>query len=151
MAILQFLLAVERQLSLPTILDPGSDFMTRVLLTNGTAIDYWARWITPNLPSTGQYEVEVYVPAWNDGSRSRTHAARYEIAHQNGTEVVVVDQHDVTSGTWISLGRYNFTTGTNGHVLVSDAAYISGNHTDPSTGVYARTVIADAVRWRRTH
>jgi hypothetical protein len=103
------------------------------------------------LPSTGQYEVQVYVPYWHDGNRSRTHAARYEIYHQNGSNVVVVDQHDVSYSTWISLGRYNFTAGTNGYVLVHDAAYISGNHTDPFDFTNARTVIADAVRWRKTH
>jgi murein DD-endopeptidase MepM/ murein hydrolase activator NlpD len=123
----------------------------RHTLTNGTTIDYWARWFSPNLPSTAQYEVQVYVPYWHDGNRSRTHAARYEIYHQNGSNVVVVDQHAVSYSTWISLGRYNFTSGTNGYVLVHDAAYISGNHTDPSDFTNARTVIADAVRWRRVN
>lgn len=122
----------------------GSDL--RYTLANGATIDYWARWFSPNLPSTGQYEVEVYLTT-SSNPGNRTHAARYEIYHQSGSEVVVVDQHAISSNTWVSLGRYNFTSGTNGFVLVSDAAYISNNHTDPTN----RAVVADAVRWRKTH
>jgi hypothetical protein len=108
--------------------------------------DYWAKW-QPDLPSTGQYEVEVHIPPWT--SENRTHAARYEIQHANGTHTVVVDQHRVYGGTghWISLGRYHFNQGISGNVKVTDATGV---------GIYNelnmnKKVLVDAVRWRRTH
>jgi len=118
----------------------------RYTLPNGTTPDYWTKWIAPNLPSTGQYEVEVYVPNWDTGNRS--HAVRYEIVHQNGTQVVVVDQHDVNYGTWISLGRYNFNAGSTHYVRVTDAAYV-GDYIDPIST--SKKILVDAIRWRKTH
>lgn len=118
----------------------------RYTLPNGTTADYWARWYAPSLPSTGQYEVEVYVPYWDVANRS--HAVRYEVVHQSGTLVVVVDQHDVSSGTWISLGRYNFNAGSTGYIRVTDAAYIGG-YVDPANST--KKILVDAIRWRKTH
>lgn len=124
--------------------------------------NYWAKWSTPALPSTGQYEVEVYIPVWDVGNN--THAARYEITYNGGTKVVVVDQHEVTgSGQWISLGRYNFTASSGGpqvaeattaneYVMVKDVAYTNENQY--SNTVYndsGKRLIVDAVRWRKTH
>ncbi|MFC1464580.1 MAG: hypothetical protein ACFLMY_07015 [Candidatus Brachytrichaceae bacterium NZ_4S206] len=118
----------------------------RYTLPNGTVPDYWAKWIAPNLPSTGQYEVEVFVPFWDAGNRS--HAVRYEIPHQYGTTTVVVDQHAVNYGTWISLGHYNFNAGSTAFVKVTDAAYVGG-YVDPASAT--RKILVDAIRWRKTH
>jgi hypothetical protein len=52
----------------------------------------------------------------------------------------------VSYNAWISLGRYNFAAGSVGHVLVADAAYV-GSYTDPTN----KKILADAVRWRKTH
>ncbi len=113
---------------------------------NGSVTDCWARWDTPSIPSSGQYEVLVYVPNWN--GNNRTHAARYTVNHANGSLTVVVDQHRIGgSGQWISLGRYNFNQGS-GNVTVVDAAYVSpGVDVDPTS----RTVLVDAARWVKTH
>ena len=143
---------------------------------NGTAADYWAKWTVPVLPDCGQYEVEVHVPTYSDSSPSganstRADAVRYEVVHQNGSITVVVDQHlidwtttfppNVNSGSyggtgeWISLGRYDFTSNsTSQYVRVTDASYFNGNwalggglYIDPTN----KKVLADAVRWRKTH
>ncbi len=118
----------------------------RYTLPNGTTADYWARWTAPNLPNTGQYEVEAYIPYWDINNRS--HAVRYEIMYQYGTHTVVVDQHDVGNGAWISLGRYNFSAGSIHHVRVTDAAYVGG-YVDPQNDT--KKILVDAIRWRKTH
>jgi len=110
--------------------------------SNGATATYWARW-TPTLSSSGTYEVQVYIP----NNYATTHAARYSVRHANGTQTVIVDQHDTYGsggGRWVSLGRYSFNT-TSGYVEVSDAAYIPGNYTEPASCTYKIGV--DAVRW----
>lgn len=110
---------------------------------NGTTADYWAQWNSPNIPSTGQYEIEVFIPSYE--SYNLSHAARYQIQAKNGSFTVVVDQHDAT-GQWVSLGRYEFYQGTSGYVKVTDAAYVGG-YTDP----YTKKLVVDVIRWRKTH
>lgn len=138
--------------------------------TEGTGVDCWVNWRTPNLPSTGQYEVEVYVPLWasvqNHGYATRAHAARYRIVHANGEDTIVLDQHrlgyskDANNvvhwsgpGVWISLGRYDFSAGSSATQLVqlADTAFVPANNTygqplDPDQG---RLLLVDAVRWVR--
>lgn len=116
----------------------------RYTLPNGTTPDYWAKWITPNLPTTAQYEVQAFVPYWD--ASNRAHAVRYEVVSAGATNVVVVDQHEVNPGTWISLGRYNFNAGSTNYVKVTDAAYVGG-YTDPANTT--KKILVDAMRWRR--
>lgn len=130
--------------------------------SNGTAVDCTASW-RANLPSTGQYEVEVFVPNWH--AASRTHAARYWISHNGGQSVVVVDQHRVgttmntdiyqifypadSGGQWISLGRYDFTANSPSlQLYVQDATFIGGfvEPASPNTNI-----LVDAMRLVRTH
>lgn len=118
----------------------------RYTLPNGTTADYWAKWIAPNLPSTGQYEIEVRIPYWDVDNRS--HAVRYEVVHNGGTRVVVVDQHEVDQSTWISLGRYDFNAGSSGYVRVTDASYV-GDYIDPLDST--KKILVDVIRWRKTH
>jgi hypothetical protein len=125
---------------------------------NGTTANYTAKWSAPDLPSTGQYEVEVWIPKWNPSNRSDS--ARYTVCHNAGCIVVVVNQRAVNRekdsngnfiynatawGAWISLGRYNFNAGSSGYVNLTDAAYI-GSDVDNT-----RRILADGVRWRKTH
>lgn len=90
--------------------------------------------------------MEAYIPYWDINNRS--HAVRYEIMYQYGTHTVVVDQHDVGNGTWISLGRYNFSAGSIHYVRVTDAAYVGG-YVDPQNAT--KKILVDAIRWRKTH
>ena len=139
-----------------TVNNAGYNNDLRYTYVNGQTVNCWANWNVPALPSTGQYEVEVYVSVWNGANR--TNAARYRVKHANGEQTVVVDQHRVGysgggySGgdQWISLGRYNFSQGspTTEFVQVADAAYI-GSDVDPADSY--RTILVDAVRWVKTH
>jgi murein DD-endopeptidase MepM/ murein hydrolase activator NlpD len=148
-----------------TVNNAGYNNELRYTYVNGQTVNCWANWYVPALPSTGQYEVEVYVPTWNDANR--THAARYRVKHANGEQTVVVDQHRIGyrknctpnppyhycgAGEWISLGRYNFSQGSPATELVqlADAAYI-GDQVDPPPPASYRTILADAVRWVKTH
>ncbi len=87
-----------------------------------------ATW-TAALPAAGNYEVFVwYVPGSN-----RATSTRYDIAANDGTHTVYVDQ---TGGglTWETLGTYTFSAGNNSITL--NGAGSSGG-----------TMIADAVRF----
>lgn len=138
--------------------------------TEGTGVDCWVNWRTPNLPSSGQYEVEVYVPLWSDVTNqshaTRAHAARYRIIHANGEETIVLDQHRIGysrdanqvvhwtgPGVWISLGRYDFSAGLSSTQLVqlADTAFVPANSTygQPLDSDQGRLLVIDAVRWVR--
>lgn len=113
--------------------------------SNGSVADYKARW-TPTLGSSDNYEVQVHIP--ND--HATTHAARYKIVHGFGTHYVHLDQHDTDgsgAGRWVSLGTYHFSNGSSGYVEISDATYIPGNYTEPSST--NRKVGVDAARFIR--
>ncbi len=80
---------------------------------------------TPNVPADGAYEVFVNYTSGN----FRASNAAYEIASQNGTTVVRIDQR-TGGGTYQSLGTYNFLAGTSGSVTLraSDAdGYVVGD------------------------
>jgi hypothetical protein len=78
-----------------------------------------------NILTAGNYEVFV---RWTEGTNRATDAP-YTVYHAGGS--TTVDKNQQTSGgQWISLGSYNFNTGTNSVRL-----------TDAANGV----VIADAV------
>lgn len=144
-----------------TVNNAGYNNDLRYTYANGQTVNCWADWRVPSLPSTGQYEVEVYVPTWD--AYNRSHAARYRVQHANGEQTVVVDQHRIgyrlnctpnppycVAGEWISLGRYNFSQGspsTQG-VQLADTTYIGGDVELPSTN---RKLLVDAVRWVKTH
>lgn len=113
--------------------------------SNGASADYWARW-TPNLPYSANYEVFVHVPNYN----ATTHAARYTVNSNAGSKTVYVDQHAAygyPDGAWIRLGTYYCPAGGTCWVQVSDATYIDGNYTEPSSTY--RRIGVDAVKWVR--
>lgn len=89
----------------------GSMLMT---MTNGASRDN-AAWWTPNLPVTGQYEVQAFVPA----NYADTHHAEYFVAHRNGLASVAINQ-SVYFNQWVSLGTYLFDAGTVSEVMLND-------------------------------
>lgn len=101
--------------------------------------DYWAKW-SPNIPSSGIYDVEVYVPynyatTWQADFRVR---GADNILHHT-----IVDQYGVNPGRWLSLGTHYFATG--GSSLQS--VWVDDNTGEAlSTG---RKLGIDAVRFQR--
>lgn len=71
------------------------------------------RW-TPTLPASGEYKVYAWWTAhWN-----RSQSAPYSIAHNGGSETVIVDQSTSGEGggQWVLLGTYSMNAGTAGYV-----------------------------------
>lgn len=68
------------------------------------------RW-TPDLPTSGSYEVFVWYPA----NSASTTAASYVVHHASGDTTVSVNQA-INGGTWVSLGSYSFGAGSAGHL-----------------------------------
>lgn len=94
--------------------------------TAGTATAT-ATW-EPQLPTTGTYEVGVYIDPINASSQW----VNYTITHANGSNSVWVDQEHIgvfqnafgtinTGPQWIGLGTYTFNAGSSGHVTVTNA------------------------------
>jgi hypothetical protein len=84
---------------------------------------------TPNLPTTGSYEVFMRYPA--DANRASN--TPVDVVHAGGTATLAVNQR-INYNTWISLGTYTFNAGTAGNVKIrNDGAN--------------RGVLADAVKW----
>jgi hypothetical protein len=81
----------------------------------------------PNLPVAGRYEVLAFVPdhpaiQWQCPSQlvERDSAdARYTITYDGGQKTVSRDQGPL-SNMWVSLGTYDFRSGTSGRVNLSD-------------------------------
>jgi N-acetyl-anhydromuramyl-L-alanine amidase AmpD len=69
----------------------------------------------PSIPTTGNYEVKVFIPS----SYATTTGAKYEI-HYNGGMVTKTVNQNAYSNQWVSLGTYNFTAGTTGYVKLGD-------------------------------
>lgn len=99
------------------------------ITTASTTIDTcYVTW-TPNINTTGNYEVSAYIPSSNATATS----ARYVVTSDNGDETVIIDQ-SANSG-WVSLGVFPFTQGS-GSVRLGDA-----------TGVMGQSIAFDALLW----
>ncbi|MFG2358633.1 DNRLRE domain-containing protein [Streptomyces sp. NPDC048521] len=61
---------------------------------------------TLNIPKDGKYTAYVRVPTVSGGSKS----AKYTLTHKGGTVDKTVDQ-SAGSGSWVSLGQYDFSQG----------------------------------------
>lgn len=70
----------------------------------------------PNLPTAGSYRVFL---RWGPGANNAD-AVPVDIHHAGGVDPVAVDQR-TGGGEWVLLGTYNFASGTNGRVVVSNA------------------------------
>jgi hypothetical protein len=68
---------------------------------------------TPTISEAGTYEVFT---RWTSHS-NRASNVPIDIIHAGGTTTVTVNQQQ-NPGVWMSLGTYNFNTGTNGSVLI---------------------------------
>lgn len=86
---------------------------------------------TPNIPSSGNYEV---YGRWAAHSNRATNAP-IDITYSGGSTTRTVNQ-TTNGGTWVSLGTYSFSAGTSGNVLIR------------TTGANGY-VVADAVRFVR--
>ncbi len=84
---------------------------------------------TPSIPQRGKYEVFINFTA----GTNRPPNVPVDIIHENGTSTVTVNQQ-INNGTWVSLGRYNFSAGSAGKAVIRTAG---------TTGV----VIADAFKF----
>uniref|UniRef100_UPI0034D964DE golvesin C-terminal-like domain-containing protein n=1 Tax=Flavobacterium anhuiense TaxID=459526 RepID=UPI0034D964DE len=84
---------------------------------------------TPSIPQRGKYEVFINFTA----GTNRPANVPVDIIHENGTSTVTVNQQ-INNGTWVSLGRYNFSAGSAGKAVIRTAG---------TTGV----VIADAFKF----
>jgi hypothetical protein len=74
----------------------------------------WARW-TPNLAG-GNYEVYAFIPR----DKATTANARYIIHYAGGSTQRSVNQNNYYDA-WVSLGTYNFSSGSQGYVDLGDA------------------------------
>jgi len=81
---------------------------------NGNAEDCWGEW-QANLAG-GNYEVYVFVPY----NYATTGNAKYTIYHNGGSTVKSVNQN-IYYDTWVSLGTYNFSSGTSRRVRLTDS------------------------------
>lgn len=97
--------------------DPARVIYTQTRTPPNTNDVDWARW-RPSIPSTGQYDVLVYIPRYTN-TRGVTTQARYVINHAGGATTVVRDQNQ-NQCSWVSLGRYTFPAGTDGSVYLGD-------------------------------
>lgn len=128
-----------------TVNNVGYNNDLRYTFSNGTTLNCWAKF-SPSLPNSGYHEIEAYIPYWDVDNRS--HAARYVIAYNGGTNTVVVDQHAPDENVWIGLGRYDFLDNRplQNFVSVVDSSYI-GSYTDPTY----KKVLVDALRWNKAN
>lgn len=88
--------------------------------------DNIATW-TPTLPSSGEYRLEVFIPAHNAVSWScpsqtvnwDTSYAAYTVTHANGTSTVLVNQAGLND-EWADLGIFHFDAGTVPSLTLTD-------------------------------
>jgi len=97
---------------------------------NGTGTGTRTATWTPNVPTSGNYEVSAWWVHANVTSASTN--TPYTIYYDGGSQRVEVDQtvNGPGGGKWNVLGAYPFAAGTSGHIVMSDDATDStGTHT----------------------
>lgn len=87
----------------------------------------------PVISQAGAYDVAVWYRSTGSG---RPNNAQYTVDHLAGSTAVAVNQQ-VAGSSWVTLGRFDFAAGTAGHVTLT------------STAQAGKTIVADAVRFRR--
>lgn len=93
------------------------------------------RWV-PDVPEQGEYAVYISYKSLPNS----TDCARYTVRHRGGSSTFVVNQR-IGGGTWIYLGTFDFDKGTDGCVVLDNAA--PEGRKNPRKAV----VTADAVRF----
>lgn len=96
--------------------------------TNPASGGNWGEW-RPNVPATGRYRIDVYVPYCRTG-RAETQGATYTITHADGTSTRVINQN-ANVGLWITLGEYNLNQGNGNVIRLTDVTT-----TDSGVGVW---------------
>lgn len=81
---------------------------------NGSAVDSWGEW-SANLAG-GNYEVYAFIPR----DYATTANAIYQIYYNGGTASRSVNQNNYYD-VWVSLGTYNFSSGTSRRIRLTDA------------------------------
>ncbi|MDQ6630521.1 MAG: N-acetylmuramoyl-L-alanine amidase [Verrucomicrobiota bacterium] len=87
---------------------------------------------TPNVVQAGNYNVYE----WHSIGSNRTTGAPCVVTYNGGSATVNVNQQ-ITGGSWVLLGKFNFALGTGGNVKITDG------FSDTITG---RVVVADAIK-----
>ena len=119
--------------------------------TASTSVDTcYVKW-TPNLSTTGNYQVYAYVPS----SGATATAAKYKVYYNGGNQTVSVNQA-THAGQWVSLGTFSFlpndtneyvrlgdATGTEGQVLAFDA--VKWSYRSATTGINQMTSVSNQV------
>jgi hypothetical protein len=77
-------------------------------------VSNWAKWI-PQLPSSGNYTVFVFVPERDAGSTK----ARYHVFHNGIDSQAIVRQADYAN-EWVSIGTYWFAANGKEYVYLDD-------------------------------
>lgn len=105
------------------------------LRTGSSGTEQKAVRFRPEIVEAGRYDVYVYFPKSQEGS------SQTNILLSDGFEEheITVKEADIriegqTSGEWVHLGEYDFTSGSDAHVTVSD---------ENADGL----VVADAALW----
>jgi hypothetical protein len=83
----------------------------------------------PDIPATGDYDVFL---RWT-AAENRAQRVPVEVKHADGTATLAVNQRE-RNGVWVKLGRWSFTKGKSGSLLL-DSSDTTGR------------VVADAARW----
>ena len=91
---------------------------------------------TPTITETGRYQVLVHMPQGCGLGQATSHAV-YQIHATDTITTVVLNQN--TSDEWVSLGTYQFASGQNGFVELSD---LTGEPLSDQ-----RVVYFDSMRW----
>jgi N-acetylmuramoyl-L-alanine amidase len=81
----------------------------------------------PSLPNSGEYQIEVFIPAHNAINWScpaqtvdwDTSTAKYTINDANGPQTVIVNQA-AYSTQWVSLGNFHFNSSTDVSLTLTD-------------------------------
>jgi len=96
-----------------------------------------AEW-RPVLTKAGNYEVLAYIFFNNPRNLLKIDTeANYRIYYSGDSTNVKVDQSNYITGSWVSLGTYQFEKGDSGYVELGDGAKTPG-----------QVMIVDAITWR---
>lgn len=88
----------------------------------------FAAW-TLTMSNTGNHDIYAYIPF------SEAKSARYFVTHNDGTDLVILDQTQYED-EWAYLGTFYFEEGKQGKVKLADGSDSTGQH-----------IVFDAVKW----
>jgi hypothetical protein len=105
----------------------------------------------PTLPVSGEYNVEVYIPAHNavtwtcPGVTTATdsHHVTYSLTHANGISELTVNQ-EVYEDEWVSLGIFHFNSDTDASLKLSDVTGEANHTTSVSASAVRFTLVGNA-------